>query len=207
MLWNFDLSSLEIDGEDELEQMALTKTKEQVAKLEKIFSKDIVNAIFSDVEEWIKERSSNVRESYFNEITNFLLGKKNCYISESGREDLETRLTGLGYDAEQFRKKIFSENKDALIKAITSDVIYEQLDNYYGNPYFRHWDFSDIKTSYPQSKIASGFLRMLMSKKNFDVTVQSMLSKEIKDRQDELYNLEQKLDDIRRQIGNISGDY
>ena len=62
------------------------------------------------------------------------------------KETIEDFLKEIGFSAVSLRLKIYEENKEVILKQLTTDAVYEYLENF--DNYFRHWDLKDIIKSY-----------------------------------------------------------
>ena len=185
---------------DEMEKesgIILKQTTEFLKKASESFEKDVFSKLCDDIETWIFERFENVRRQYFDGIRAFLCGETSTYIEDS--KTLSIWLHEIGYTPKSFRKKIFEENKQDILEAITDDAIHERLKHSFVR-YFGGWEFSDITTGYPQSDIINSFMEYLMTKKGFDVCFDKKLSKKIKSKQEELARLNEEIIKIKESI-------
>src|SRR5699024_9930903 len=93
---------------------------------------------------------------------------------------------------QEFRKKIYEENKDIITKQITNDATYEYVRNMFRS-YFRSWEFKDITVNYPQSEVVRSFLDELIKQEGFNDEILKMLDSEIKDKLEELKYLNTRI--------------
>lgn len=198
-MWYSDVKTE--DNQDLLEGLVFHKTIEEVNKLQEKFNKEVFSALCYDIENWLYERFDNVRRQYFDEIVAYLLGTKHTYIEDE--ETLERWLSGIGYDAEIFRRKIYQENKDIINKAITQDAIYETLERIFKYNHFKDWTFKDISARCPQSNLVKEFLRLLIQKDGFNEEVTNMLDEEINKKIEYIDYLNEKITDTKNQLKEI----
>jgi hypothetical protein len=188
MLSYYEISKeLEEAGLEELEKNIYIKTSQYLAKISEEFREKVFSAVCDDIEKWTSERIDNVKRYFFDEVVNHLLGINHVYIDSDDKKKIDEYLSGIGYTAQSFRKKLFDENREVILEAITRDAMYERLKPY--ERYYRYWEFSDITEGYPQSSIARGFFDELISKKGFDDYMKERLSNDIiklKEERDEL---------------------
>lgn len=192
------------DNMEELEKPILKTTVEEVREIQKKFNKDVFNAICNDIEDWLYERFENVRQDYFNSVVAFLLDQKNTYVKD--KETLQKWLSGIGYDQISFRKKIYEDNKNEIIKAITEDAVYEVLNNMFDSSYFRSWDFKDITINYPQTTIIKNFMRQLIRKDGFNEEIKKMLDEEIQNKLNQIKYYSEELIKIQENIDNLTNN-
>jgi len=192
---------IEEKGLEELEKEIFIKTSEYFSNAVDKFRKEIFDTISTDIEKWIYERIDNTKRYFFDAIVNHLMGVSAVHVTIEDRTKINEMLSGLGYTAESFRRKIYEENKEVILEAITRDAMYERLKPY--ERHYRSWDFADITKGYPQSSIAKCFLNELIEKDGFDDYMKSVLSKDILRLKEQRDELKKELSDILSQLEDI----
>ena len=202
MISYYDLTKeIKEKGLEELEKEIFVKTSEYFANAVNKFRIDIFDTISSDIEKWIYERIDNTKRYFFDSIVNHLLGVSAVHVAIQDRKKIDEMLSGLGYTAESFRKKIYEENKEVILEAITRDSFWERIE-----PYERHftcWNFSDITKGYPQSSIAKAFLNELIKKDGFEEYFKTLLNNDILNLKIQRDLLKKELNDILEKINEI----
>jgi hypothetical protein len=190
-------------GLEELEKEIFIKTSEYFSNAVDKFRKEIFDTISIDIEKWIYERIGNTKRYFFDAIVNHLLGLSACHVAIEDRTKINEMLSGLGYTAESFRRKIYEENKEVILNAIAQDGFYERLKPY--DRYFQYWYFSDITKGYPQSEIVKGFINRLIEADadGFNTYMESILNKDILRMKEQRDELKKSLDEIRAQIEEL----
>lgn len=195
------------EDEQENEQMEESKefifqqTDKKIEEAQRKLGQDLFETLSNDIEEWMYERYENVRGRYFDGVVAFLLDK-DC-VSYKGKETLQEWLSGVGYDQQSFRKKVYQDNKEVIHEALANDAIYERMKSMFESGYFRSWDFNYISKGYPQSDLVRNFLNNLLEKDGFDKVVEDMIDNRIKQKKNELDRLKKELINIKRQIEEL----
>jgi flagellar capping protein FliD len=192
---------IEEKGLEELEKEIFIKTSEYFSNAVDKFKKEIFDTVSDDIEKWIYERIDNTKRYFFDAIVNHLMGVSAVHVAIEDRTKIDEMLSGLGYTVQSFRKKLYEENKDVILKAIAEDGFYERLKPYERT--FQSWDFSDITKGYPQSSIARCFLNELIKKDGFDDYMKSILSTDIQAMKNQRDELKKELSDILSQLEDI----
>jgi flagellar capping protein FliD len=192
---------IEEKGLEELEKEIFIKTSEYFSNAVDKFKKEIFDTVSDDIEKWIYERIDNTKRYFFDTIVNHLMGVSAVHVAIEDRTKIDEMLSGLGYTVQSFRKKLYEENKDVILKAIAEDGFYERLKPYERT--FQSWDFSDITKGYPQSSIARCFLNELIEKDGFDDYMKSILSTDIQAMKNQRDELKKELSDILSQLEDI----
>ncbi len=193
-----------IDKEiEDLEQGLFINSKKYIDQIkEKIFG-DLYLKFSEDIENYMYEHSENVKRRYFNEIINFLTGNQTSY--GKNKELLEKWLTDLGYDAEKFRKRIFEENKDIIIKQIMEDSIFDKMEDLFAHSYFSDSTYKHLTTNYPQTLVVKGFINFLTNLNNteFNKLLSDKIDETVKNKRQELDDLKKEIDDIMTVLNKI----
>lgn len=197
---NFDL---EINTE-ELNEKLFNETSKYIQGEADKFKDNVFGKIANDIESFMYERFDNVQEKYFDEVTSFLLDKKYSHVDESKKAKLTEWLKGLGHTPQEFRKKIYEENKTDILEQIQYDSVYELLQNMYESSYFRSWEFKDISTNYPQSQVVKEFLRILVQQNGFHEYVHELLNSENKKQYERLRELRNKVREVESTVDELT---
>lgn len=200
-LHDFRLNIDDKELNDKLFNSARSFLEEETEKLqERVFDK-----VSQDMEAFMYEKFENVQERYFKEVTAFLLAKNNSYINPEKKDRLTKWLTGLGYSSEEFRYQIYENNKEDIIKQINYDALYDSVKNMFNDSYFKHWNFTDLQTNYPQSRIINGFMDSLIETNGFSEVLSEKIDKKNKVKMDYLKSLQDEIDTLIAKIDDIRG--
>ena len=191
------------DNMEELKDLIFEKTNNYIEENTKKVSDEIYNNLTGDIEDYLYERFSNIRYRYFEEVTTFLLDRKYHSIDSNVKLKLEEWLSGLGYDQQKFRIKIYNDNKQIINQAITDDAIYERLEGMFDNGYFKSWEFKDITKGYPQSSIIKSFLKQLVELEGFKEELNKVIDEETKEKMNELNYLKKEIKETKDKLEEL----
>ena len=189
------------DNMEEISGLTFEKTNKEIEKISENLNNKLFSSLSDDIEKFMYERFENVRQQYFDGVVAFLLGKENHHVSE--KQKLEEWLKGVGYDQETFRRKIFQENRNTIITAITEDMIYERLENMSKSSYFKSWNFGDIGRGVPHTEIVRSFLNYLAESEGFQSEYEKVLDTHIKNKQEHLKELKDDISRITSEIQDL----
>jgi hypothetical protein len=191
-------------NDEELNEKLFKEASEFIKQEADKFEKSVFGKIAEDMEHFMYERLENVQQVYFREVTAFLLDEKYSSINSDKKLKLTEWLKGLGFTQEEFRKKIYEENKQDIIEQIQYDSIYELLKNMYERSYFKSWDFKDISTAYPQSQVVKEFLRVLVKQNGSQEYIHELLDSENKKQYERLQELRNKVIEVEDKIEELT---
>jgi hypothetical protein len=150
--------------------------------------------MLEDIEAFLFERLITIKWKYFDAVKNFLLGKNET------DEELKTWLSDVGYTAESFRHKIYTENKEEIDKAIASNAVYVLVQGMFAT-YWGHWHWPDIQKNLPQAVIMKNFARVVIDahRKDLGDYISGLLDNEIQEKR-------KTLNDLRKTINDVLGE-
>jgi hypothetical protein len=191
----------EPNNKDEILKDIFKKTEKYLSDKAETFKKDVFSEVADDIETWIEERLDNVLQRNFTYLEQILFDG-NSYVPNERKEAINNYLIGIGYTAEKFRKKLFDEHKDEILKALEGDIIYEKLKCIFDNYSFGNYSIQSLNTSYPQTSIIKGFARYMINQMPFNEFMESEINKTIKDAKVELNELRLKIKQAEEILDN-----
>lgn len=203
-LSRYEFDKDENDDNEKINKLVFDKTKSYINELKTDMFKDLFRALSEDIENYMYERFDNVKHKYFDQVTNFLLGK---YFCDNDDPQCKEWLTSIGYDASSFRKKIYEENKEDILNSLQSDATYEKLENKF-NSYFNSWTFQDISKAYPQTIIIQKFMNYLVEKEpeGFKVYIQKLNDRTIQQQLEKIEYYKKEIADLQSKHYNIKSE-
>lgn len=190
-MYKCDFNFEDIENEMEsFEGSIFKKTKEHLEKQKE----EIFGEVCSDIENWMNERFENVQRRYFHEIIDFMLGRG---MYAKYRPRLEKFLSGLGYNEESFRKKIYEENKEIINESIFSDACFEKLYQNFCERHFRYFYFKDIHKNLDQHRLIKEIIEYLVKgdKGAFKEHLNNVLDNEIESKKNTIDELEKEIEE------------
>lgn len=196
---NFYDFKLNIDTE-EVDKALIDKIGSFLEEAMKALQIETTEYIMSGIEDYMYERFDNVQEEYFRKIVSFLLGSKHHRPDNNEEVKLSKWLRGLGYTEQEFRKRIYEENKNEILEQIQYDAVYELATNAFTNSFFKSWEFKDININYPQSQVVRGLLETLANKDGFQEYMGDYLDEINKNKLEYKSQLERKIDELEKRL-------
>lgn len=197
------LHDFRLDVDDkELNEKLFSSAKSFLEEETEKLQKSVFDKVSEDMESFMYEKFENVQERYFREVKSFLLGE-DVFIKQGVKERLTKWLSDLGYSSESFRLKVYEENKEDIVKQINYDALYDSVKNMFNDSYYKHWNFSDIQTNYPQSRIINGFMDALIEQNGFSEALSEKIDKKNKEKMSYLKYLQDEIDALGAEIDDI----
>ena len=193
----------EVVNSDKIMQEGLLEIKSFMEKEALRMHEVIFTKSCDTIEEWLFERIDNVMRSSFDYVTNYLLGVTTSYVPEERKKEIDEYLTGIGYTANSFRKMLFEENREEILKAFQGDSIYLTLVEAFDRHSFSGYRKEHLKTAYPQTLILKGFAKYMMIQKDFKEYLSEEIDDNICKARDELMLLYGKIDEARSIISSL----
>lgn len=182
------------DNMEDISKLILERTNSYLEQKSKEFKEEVWDVVAKDIEEFMYERFDNVRHRYFEEVVGFLLGKEHIHLAN--KRTLQDWLQSVGYTEQSFRKKVFEENKDAIIEAIKTDAEYEFAKNLFDSSYYKSWTFADFSGRYPQSDVVKNILYGIVNQKGFTEVFTKMLDVETRRKMADLNDIKSEISEL-----------
>jgi len=180
------------------EQSMIKKTISCVDEAFQKISKNMLNAIYADLEEYAYEHIENAKNAYCETLEAYLFGTSYVYLNPKVKDEIDDMLTGIGFTAKGFRKKLYEENKEEILKAFENEHIYSGLEKAFIKYGFQNYELARMKKTYPQTEIIKGFGRFLTSQPDIQDYFVGEITEKIKKAKEELDQLNNRIDEDKR---------
>jgi len=192
-----------VEGQEEVLKECFAGAREFLEEESKKLQEGVFNKTAESIEKWLEERLDNGVSKTFDHVTNALLAHRTSqWVDPSVREEVNNLLLGIGYSPKSFRKKLFEENKEEILKDFQANAIYISLQDAFSRYSFKDYSIESMKRAYPQTEILQGFARYMLDQKDFSKYLDSYFDNEIINKKKQLDELSKRIEEAKQILGN-----